>query len=59
MRAGHPVGQPGLQQAENLLFEQAVAQGQSVFAAAGDNGSDDCNTFETPRRVGAEPGVGR
>ena len=40
-------GQPGLQQAENLLFEQAVAQGQSVFAAAGDNGSDDCNTFET------------
>jgi hypothetical protein len=41
-------GQPGLQQAENLLFEQAVAQGQSVFAAAGDNGSDDCNTFETP-----------
>jgi hypothetical protein len=41
-------GQPGLQQAENLLFEQAAAQGQSVFAAAGDNGSDDCNTFETP-----------
>lgn len=40
-------GQPGLQQAENLLFEQAAAQGQSVFAAAGDNGSDDCNTFET------------
>ena len=41
-------GQPGLQQAENLLFEQAAAQGQSVFGAAGDNGSDDCNTFETP-----------
>ena len=40
-------GQPGLQAAENLLFEQAAAQGQSVFAAAGDNGSDDCNTFET------------
>jgi hypothetical protein len=40
-------GQPGLQQAENLLFEQAAAQGQSVFAAAGDNGSDDCDTFET------------
>jgi hypothetical protein len=41
------LGQPGLQQAENLLFEQAAAQGQSIFAAAGDNGSDDCNTFET------------
>jgi hypothetical protein len=40
-------GQPGLQEAENLLFEQAAAQGQSVFAAAGDNGSDDCNTNET------------
>ena len=40
-------GQPGLQQAENLLFEQAAAQGQTVFSAAGDNGSDDCNTFET------------
>jgi Pro-kumamolisin, activation domain/IPT/TIG domain len=40
-------GQPGLQQAENFLFEQAAAQGQSVFAAAGDNGADDCDTFET------------
>jgi hypothetical protein len=40
-------GQPGLQQAENLLFEQAAAQGQSVFGAAGDNGADDCDTFET------------
>jgi hypothetical protein len=41
-------GQPGLQAAENLLFEQAAAQGQSVFSSSGDNGSDDCNTFETP-----------
>jgi hypothetical protein len=41
-------GQPGLQEAENLLFEQAAAQGQSVFSSSGDNGSDDCNTFETP-----------
>ncbi len=40
-------GQPGLQQAENFLFEQAAAQGQSIFSSAGDNGSDDCNTFET------------
>jgi len=47
-------GQPGLQQAENVLFEQAAAQGQSVFAAAGDNGSDDCNTFETTSPVSGQ-----
>jgi hypothetical protein len=47
-------GQPGLQAAENLLFEQAAAQGQSVFAAAGDNGSDDCNTFETSTPVAGQ-----
>jgi hypothetical protein len=47
-------GQPGLQAAENLLFEQAAAQGQSVFAAAGDNGSDDCNTFETSTPVSGQ-----
>jgi Pro-kumamolisin, activation domain/IPT/TIG domain/PASTA domain len=40
-------GSPGVQQAENLIFQQAAAQGQSVFSAAGDEGSDDCNTFET------------
>jgi Pro-kumamolisin, activation domain/IPT/TIG domain len=47
-------GQPGLQAAENLLFEQAAAQGQSVFAAAGDNGSDDCNSFETSTAVAGQ-----
>jgi Pro-kumamolisin, activation domain/IPT/TIG domain len=47
-------GQPGLQQAENLLFEQAAAQGQTVFSAAGDNGSDDCNTFETSTPVSGQ-----
>jgi hypothetical protein len=47
-------GQPGLQQAENALFEQAAAQGQSVFGAAGDNGSDDCNTFETSTPVSGQ-----
>jgi hypothetical protein len=41
-------GQPGLQQAENEMFEQAAAQGQTIFAAAGDTGSDDCNTAEGP-----------
>ncbi len=48
------LGQPGLQEAENLLFEQAAAQGQSVFGAAGDNGSDDCNTFETSTPVSGQ-----
>lgn len=42
-------GQPGLQQAEDYLFEQAAAQGQTVFSASGDNGADDCNTYETNR----------
>ena len=36
-------GEPGVLEAENLLFQQAAAQGQSVFAAAGDDGSNDCN----------------
>ncbi len=48
------LGQPGLQVAENLLFQQAAAQGQSVFGAAGDNGSDDCNTFETSTPVSGQ-----
>jgi len=30
-------------QAENTLFEQAAAQGQTIVAAAGDSGSEDCN----------------
>ena len=29
-------------QAESAVFEQAATQGQTVFAAAGDNGSTDC-----------------
>lgn len=36
-------GSPGVQQAENLIFQQAAAQGQTVFSAAGDAGSDTCN----------------
>jgi Pro-kumamolisin, activation domain/Subtilase family/IPT/TIG domain len=44
-------GQAGIQQAENLLFQQAAAQGQTVFSAAGDNGSDDCNTNQKPTPV--------
>jgi hypothetical protein len=40
------VGQSGLQQAENVLFQQAAAQGQTIFVASGDNGSDDCTANE-------------
>lgn len=29
---------------ENTLFQEAAAQGQSVFAASGDSGSNDCGT---------------
>ncbi|MGO8870792.1 MAG: protease pro-enzyme activation domain-containing protein [Acidimicrobiales bacterium] len=29
-------------QAEDILFQEAAVQGQSVFAAAGDQGSEDC-----------------
>jgi subtilase family serine protease len=34
---------PGAQQAENYIFEQAAAQGQTVLNAAGDTGDDTCN----------------
>jgi hypothetical protein len=44
-------GSPGIQQAENLIFQQAAAQGQTVFSAAGDEGSDACNAFETTSPV--------
>jgi len=47
-------GQQGLQEAENYLFQQAAAQGQTVFSAAGDNGSDDCNTHETATPVAGQ-----
>ncbi len=33
---------PAFMDAENLVFEQAAAQGQTVTAAAGDSGSSDC-----------------
>jgi putative cell wall-binding protein len=34
----------GLPAAQNTLFQQAAAQGQSILAAAGDSGSADCNS---------------
>ena len=30
-------------QSENTLFEEAATQGQTIFAAAGDNGANDCH----------------
>ena len=37
------LAEPGTQEAENLLFEQAAAQGQTILSAAGDTGNDECN----------------
>ncbi len=34
---------PGAQEAENYIFQQAAAQGQTVLSAAGDTGDDTCN----------------
>jgi Pro-kumamolisin, activation domain/IPT/TIG domain len=48
------LGTPGFQQAENLLFEQAAAQGQSIFSASGDTGSDECNEFRAPSPVAGQ-----
>jgi hypothetical protein len=39
--------QPGLEQLENTIFEQAAVQGQTVLAAAGDSGADGC-AADTP-----------
>jgi hypothetical protein len=36
------LGAPGVLEAENEIFEQMAAQGQTVFNAAGDDGSDTC-----------------
>jgi hypothetical protein len=44
-------GDPGVQGEENDIFQEAAAQGMSVFASSGDAGSDDCNTFETTQPV--------
>jgi subtilase family serine protease len=33
---------PGEMRAEDVLFQEAAVQGQTVFAASGDTGSDDC-----------------
>jgi hypothetical protein len=44
----YEIASPGSQEVENEIFEEAAAQGQSVFAAAGDAGSNDCAIGDTP-----------
>src|ERR1019366_710847 len=41
--------------AENTLFQEAATQGQSIFAAAGDNGTADCT--DTNGNPIAQPAV--
>jgi hypothetical protein len=41
------MGAPGTLQIENAIFMEAAAQGESIFAAAGDDGSDDCSPGPT------------
>jgi hypothetical protein len=47
-------GEPGVQQAESYLFQQAAAQGQTFMNAAGDTGSDACE--EVHREANAQSG---
>ncbi len=39
-------GEAPIVQSESTLFEEAVTQGQSVFASSGDSGSEDCNASD-------------
>jgi len=41
--------------ADNDLFEQAAAEGQTTFAASGDNGSKDCGTNSPPFGLPGQP----
>ncbi|HLJ83318.1 MAG TPA: S53 family peptidase [Candidatus Eremiobacteraceae bacterium] len=41
--------------ADNDLFEQGAAEGQTRFAASGDNGSKDCGTNNPPDGLPGEP----
>ena len=44
-------GQSSTILAENTLFQEAATQGQSVFAASGDSGSEDCGGSDTSLAV--------
>lgn len=41
--------------AANDLFEQGAAEGQTMFAAAGDNGAADCGTNNPPNGLPGQP----
>lgn len=41
------VGAPGVQEAENEIFQETAAQGQTLLSSAGDDGSDDCASHAT------------
>ena len=41
--------------ADNDLFEEGAAQGQTMFAASGDNGSHDCGTNDPPYGLPGQP----
>jgi len=41
--------------ADNDLFEEAAAQGETAFAASGDNGSKDCGTNNPPDGLPGQP----
>lgn len=49
------VGEPGVLQVENTLFEEAAAEGQTVLAAAGDTGSDSCASTQFGSMTPASP----
>ena len=46
-----PSATASLVTAESTLFEQAATQGQSIFAATGDSGSEDCGSGSTTLAV--------
>jgi hypothetical protein len=50
-------GKDGALQADDQLFELAVAQGQTFVAASGDNGAYPCGTFTAPSPYGSSQGV--
>jgi Pro-kumamolisin, activation domain len=41
------------QQSMNSLFEEAAAQGESVLAASGDSGSEDCYSYDAQDQTGS------
>jgi hypothetical protein len=42
---------PTLMHAENTLFQQAAVQGQTILAASGDSGSEDCYAVDQDRTL--------